>query len=138
MQPTDEILYVTTTIIFDQLKKDRAPTSLGYNDFTVLFALAQEILGSKPITAEYISGYLNHHAAVPTDAKLDPAGVEQYLQRIERVGLIEKASERGFLMHTASVEIIRRSVADFKTASLEELAIRGISLYALKDSPAHK
>ena len=63
-QPLKNPMAAVLGITVQGLKEDRAPTSIGYNDFALLFALTQEQLPGTPITAEYLSKYLKQHPAV--------------------------------------------------------------------------
>ncbi|MBI2508307.1 hypothetical protein HYV89_05135 [Candidatus Woesearchaeota archaeon] len=120
------------------LKEDKAPTSMGYNDFALMFALAQEQLPRQPITSDYISKYLVKHPAIPNDVRLEPKSVEEYLELLQKRGLIEGNQEKGYIMHSEIVRILSANVDKIKTPTLEELAIRGISIYASWDNPVYR
>ena len=124
-------------VVVEGLKKDKAPTSMGYNDFTLIFALAQEQLPEIPITAEYISKYLNKHPGIPKDARLDTQGVQPYLTYLEGRNLL-RAGGKGYVMHDEVARILSANVHKVKTLEFDEFAIRGVVLYAALDSPLYR
>jgi len=137
-QPLKNPVAAALGVAVQGLKEDRAPTSIGYNDFALMFALTQEQLPGKPISAEYLSKYLRQHPAVPEDARLEPNGVEAYLKRLEGGGLITRMVNDGYTMHDELVRLLSANVGRVKTPDLDELAIRGVSLYSARDSPLYK
>jgi len=137
-QPLKNPMAAVLGITVQGLKEDRAPTSIGYNDFALLFALTQEQLPGTPITAEYLSKYLKQHPAVPKDARLEPQGVEIYLERLLDDRLLTRMVNNGYTMHSEFVRLLSANVDRVKTPDLDELSIRGVSLYSAGDSPLYK
>ncbi|MBI3050878.1 hypothetical protein HYY74_00290 [Candidatus Woesearchaeota archaeon] len=131
-------LAMVLNLAIQDFREAEAPTSIGYHDFALIFALAQEQLPGSPISAEFLSEYLVRHPAVPEDARLEPQGVEAYLAMLEKKALIHPHPENGYRMHEAVVGLLSANVGSVKTPDLDELAIRGISLYAALHSPFYR
>jgi hypothetical protein len=138
--PFDAVLLVA----IEGLTSEEAPTSLGYNDFALIFAQAQAMRGAKGVSAQFISGYLNQHPSVPVDARIpawtgdtQEAAVIDYLDVLADVKVIDPADHLvrdgtpTYLMHDDITSRLVASVDTLKSEQVPELAIRGMMLYAL-------
>ena len=67
-----ETLLHTVSLQMKELQRNEAPTSLGFDDFAIMFALYQKLYLNKPLKAEDFSGYFKKHPMIPEDPRMEP------------------------------------------------------------------
>jgi len=105
---------------------------ISYIDFALLFAFAQRHIPNVRLTPKYISEYLTRTHTVPSQARLNPESVVDYLDRIVPAKIIEGDRERGYHMDQQIIELLCINMDTISTSSLEGSVIAGISEFRHK------
>ena len=94
------------------------PTSIGYNDFAILFALAQNSSWSGQVEHGDISEALHASRLTPENAR-GPRALDSYFIRFEEVGLIHRTSTNGYQMDREIATAIQDYAERIMTSGME-------------------
>jgi len=115
------------------LGQEHAPTSLGYNDMTVMIAYGRTGLPANPsMDANMISAYLGKNPVVPTDARMDSESVQTYLEKLVHFNLIEErreGEEVRYEMRDDDSEIIVAATDRLKSPHIDDLFFHGFRVH---------
>lgn len=131
MQGISPALEVAVVLAVSSLKEERAPTSIGYNDMAVMIAYGQSEMGMPTVDREMVAKFLSRHPAVPTDARMAPEAVQQYLDVLVDRNLLDRQSDPSkYRMRDDTSMSIVAHTDKLKSGHIEEFLFHGFRLHS--------
>lgn len=132
MEETPPQSRATVVSAVEDLKKESAPTSIGYNDMAVMIAFGQSDEDGIPtVSADMIAIYLAKHVAVPEDARMQTEAVQGYLDFLTDRALLEQQTDaKKYLMKDDAGPCIVESYERLKSPKIGDLLFHGFRKYS--------
>ena len=112
------------------LKREQAPTSIGYNDMAVMIAYGQSERGIPTVDKTMVAEFLRKHPAVPEDARMTPDVVQTYLDVLADAALLERQGEpTKYRMRDDTSALIVNETDRLKSIHIDDFLFHGFRLH---------